>query len=199
GGEGLDGIDVRRVCSLVGGVLVGDVQVLQHAHAREGLGDLEAPHDAEPRAPVRGKGGKVVSFEENAPAVGGQGARDAVDERGLAGAVGSDQPEALSRIHVEAHAVESGEPAEALDHTLHLEEGCGHHQRLRRRRTRPRMPSGASTTKATSTMPTMKRFISEEIVTGASCRAEPRGTGRSTGPTRLGGPPIRGMASAFTG
>src|SRR5262249_61090800 len=101
-------------------------------------------------------------------------------------------------FRVRRPAVEGGEPAKALDHALRLEEGRGHDQRLRRRRTRPRMPSGASTTKATSTMPTMKRFISEEIVTVASCWAEPRSTAPITGPIQLVDPPITGMASAVT-
>ncbi len=68
----------------------------------------------------------------------------------------------------------------------------------RSRRTRPRMPSGARTTKATSTTPTMNRFISEEMVTVASCWALPRRTAPMTGPIQLVVPPIIGMARAFT-
>ena len=60
------------------------------------------------------------------------------------------------------------------------------------------MPSGARTTKATSTTPTMSRFISEEIVTVASCWALPRSTAPITGPSQLVVPPIIGMARAFT-
>lgn len=44
----------------------------------------------------------------------------------------------------------------------------------------------------------MNRFISEEIVTVASCWVVPSRMAPITGPTQLVVPPIIGMASAFT-
>src|SRR2546422_1566595 len=149
---------------------------------------------------VRWWGGErrdVPALEDDASVVGMERARHAVDERGLARAVRSDETEPLARLHLERHPVERGEAAEALHEPVHLEQRR-RHQRPRRRRTRPRIPSGASTTKATSTTPTMKRFISEEIVTVASCWAVPSNTAPITGPAQLVVPPIIGMASAFT-
>ena len=67
-----------------------------------------------------------TAVEEDAAAVGAQGAGDAVDQGGLAGAVGADESEALARLHVKVTPVERGEAAEALDHAVDLEEGAGH-------------------------------------------------------------------------
>src|SRR6185503_10832159 len=184
------GAPVRRV-------LERDVEVLQDRHAAERLGDLEAPHDAEPRPPVSGQGRDLLALEEDPAAVGEERARHAVDQRGLARPVGADQAESLARLHVQRQPVQRGESPEALGETLDLQEGA-HGRRPRTRRTNPRMPSGARTTKATSTTPTMKRFISEEMVTVASCWAVPSSTAPMIGPTQLVVPPIMGMASAFT-
>src|SRR5262249_56545078 len=129
--------------------------------------------------------------------VGAKGAGHRVDQGLLAGAVRSDEPDPLTLLHVERHPVERGEPAEALHESVDLEQRR-RHQRLRSRRTRPRMPSGASTTNATRTTPTMKRFISDEIVTVASCWAVPSNTAPMTGPTQLVVPPIIGISRAFT-
>src|SRR4029077_12764594 len=154
--------------------------------------------DAQTGPLMRRQRGDVAAPEPNGAAVDGQGTGDAVDQRRLARAVGSDETDALPRLHGQAHLVQRGEAAEALDQSLHLQQRLGHGQCPRSRRTRPRMPSGARTTKATSTTPTMKRFISEEMVTVASCEAVPSRTAPITGPTQLVVPPIICIASAFT-
>jgi hypothetical protein len=89
------------------------------------------------------------------------------------------------------------EAAEALDEPLHLEQR-GAKLSASQAPYQAQDPSGARTTKATSTTPTMNRFISDEIVTVASCWAVPSRTAPITGPTQLVVPPIIGMASAFT-
>ena len=48
--------DVGPVRPVVRRVLERDVQVLEHGHARERLGNLEGPHDAEPGPAVGGHG-----------------------------------------------------------------------------------------------------------------------------------------------
>src|SRR5262249_43086276 len=160
------------------------VEVLLHGHARERLRDLKAARDAKPGAPVGRQRRDVPPREDDPAIVGTKRAGHAADERRLARAVRSDEPEALTLLHVERQPVERGQAAEALHESVNLEQRR-RHQRPRRRRTRPRMPSGASTTKATSTTPTMKRFISEEIVTMATWEALPSSTAPMTGPTQL--------------
>src|SRR5262249_54439878 len=109
----------------------------------------------------------VPSREDDPAVVRTERAGHAVDQRRLARAVRSDEPEPLTLLHVERHPVERGKPAEALHDPVDLEQRR-RHQRPRSRRPRPRMPAGASRTKATRTTRTMKRFISEEIVTMAT-------------------------------
>ena len=60
------------------------------------------------------------------------------------------------------------------------------------------MPLGASTTKATSSTPTMSTPSSEENVTVAHCWSVARRIAPISGPTQLVVPPIIGMAIEFT-
>src|SRR5438046_6066310 len=149
------------------GLLQREAEGVEHAHTAEGLGNLEAAHDAGPGAPVRRQGGDGAPVEDDVAAVDGQRARHAIDQRGLARAVGTDQPETLAGLHRDAHLVEREEAAEAFGEPLDLEERVTH-MRPRTQRTRPRMPSGARTTKATSTTPTINRLSPEEIDTVAT-------------------------------
>src|SRR3990170_2134619 len=171
----------------------------QPGHAGEWPRDLKAPADAQPGPLMRGKRRDVLPAENQRPPVGPERARDAVDERGLARAVGADEPEALPLPHLQAHVGERPEAAEALRHAPNLQQG--RHQRLLRwnsRRTRPTIPCGASMTKATRTIPTMRRFSSEEMVTVATCWAVPSRTAPMTGPTHVVVPPIIGIARLLT-
>src|SRR2546426_2872466 len=138
----------------------------------------------------------VTALEADPAAIRWQRAGHTVDERGLPRSVRSDEAEPLARLDVETPPVERGEATEALRQSVDLEQRRGHGRRSRprTRRARPTIPSGARTTKATSTTPTMNRFISEEIVTVASCCAVPSSTAPITGPTQLVVPPIIGMA-----
>src|SRR5437763_1756631 len=54
-------------------------------------------------------------------AVAADGAGDQIEERRLAGAVGSDQSAALARAHGELHGVHGAEPAEGLGDALEAE------------------------------------------------------------------------------
>src|SRR5258706_16242868 len=58
--------------------------------------------------------------------MGGMTAGLEVEQRGLAGAVGTDETEALARLDGEAHAVQRGETTEALEEPGDLEERLGH-------------------------------------------------------------------------
>ena len=71
-------------------------QVLERAEAGEDADLLERARHAEPRHAVGRRAGEVVAAEEHAPAVGGEIAGDAVEERGLARAVRADQAHQLA-------------------------------------------------------------------------------------------------------
>ena len=78
--------------------------VLAHAHRREQAEVLEAARDAERRDLVRGAGEQVLAVEGDAARLGRVEAADAVEERGLAGAVGADQPADRAGLDREATA-----------------------------------------------------------------------------------------------
>ena len=65
-------------------------------------------------APVGRQPRHVLALEDHGAAVARQGAGDAVDHGGLAGAVRADQAEALALAEVQADRVERDEAAEAL-------------------------------------------------------------------------------------
>ena len=73
-------------------------------------------------APVRRQPGDVLALEHHAAAIAGQRARDAVDQRGLAGAVRADQADALALADLQADRVERGEAAEALAEARDVED-----------------------------------------------------------------------------
>ena len=97
-------------------------QVLQGGEPREHAHQLEGASDAEPRDPMRGGAGHVLAAEEHPAAVGRQIAGHAVEQRGLAGAVGADQAHELARLHREVDRVHRGDPEEALGEAARLEE-----------------------------------------------------------------------------
>src|SRR6185503_19131447 len=148
----------------------GHEQVLQHRHGVERARHLEAARDAQARALVGREAVDRTALEHDLARLVAQQARDAVDERGLARAVRPDQAEALALGDLEAHAREGGEAAEVLRDAAYLEEGFSH--RLKS----PRMPSGASTTKRTSSTPTISTLTSPEMVTVTACCSEPSST-----------------------
>src|SRR5262249_20682325 len=151
------------------GVVERQLEVLLHRHAVKGPRDLEAARDAELRALMSGPRADVRALEEDLAALVPESAGDAADERGLPGAVRSDQAETLALIDVERHPAQGLETAEPLDDALDAKERLGHHasDRRTRRLTRPTIPSGARTTKNTRITPTIRMFSSEEIVTVA--------------------------------
>ena len=65
----------------------------------------------------------VAAAEGDAPAVGRQVPRDAVEERGLARAVWSDQADQLALADVEVDALEGGDAEEPLGQSANLNHG----------------------------------------------------------------------------
>src|SRR3970282_870608 len=133
--------------------------------------------DAQARALERRQPGDVASLEHDAALVVVQRPGDAVDERGLARAVGPDEAEALAGRDVERDAFERREAAEALGQAPDFQQRA--HERLRQcLRARPTMPCGASVMNSTRMMPTS--------------------SAPSPGPAQCEVPPIIGMAMALT-
>src|SRR6185369_11204779 len=82
--------------------------------------------------------GDVLAVEGDAPLVGTQDLGDEAQQRRLAGAVGTDEPDDFLALQLEAHAVDGGESAEALREIFHTEERVCHAARIPRGRKTPR-------------------------------------------------------------
>ena len=92
--------------------------VLEHGHAREGLGDLEGAADALAAALVPGEVGDVLAVEDHLAGVGVHRTGDEVEPGGLAGPVGTDDPERLAFVHADAQVVDDQDPSERLAKAL---------------------------------------------------------------------------------
>ena len=91
-----------------------DDEMVTHGHAAEQLDPLERPAEPEARPPVHRVARDVRTVERHAAPVRVQHAEQAVEERRLAGAVRSDEPDGLSGLHVERDVVERADAGEAL-------------------------------------------------------------------------------------
>src|ERR1700744_5634411 len=189
----------------------GEVQrhheILGDRHAAERPRDLKTARNAAAGAQMRRQARDVLVAKHNGVGFGTERAGNAVDQRGLAGPVGTDQAEALARPNIDADVVERGEAAEPLGQP-------GDPQQRRfcvrsrhplpsarlpvARRTRPRMPSGAATTNNTSITPSTSTFTSDEMVTASSCCVTPSTIAPTTGPIQCAVPPITAIASTVT-
>ena len=96
--------------------------VVEGAHAPEQGDVLERPGEAEPRDLEGLEMGPVLPLEQDAPARRPVEPADHVQHRGLAGAVRPDDREHLPGMHREADVVERGDPAEAEQDVLDLQE-----------------------------------------------------------------------------
>ncbi len=120
-----DGVDVHRARGMA--EVRSHFNVLAHRHIAKGLGHLKSAVDAELRQLVHRHLVHRLAVERNTAAVGAVQARDDIDGRGLARAVGPDQTDDLARREAEAHVVEHHMAAEALVHALKLKEGFRRH------------------------------------------------------------------------
>ena len=110
--------------------------VLQHRHGIEGAHHLEGAGHAGAGGRDGAEAGDAPPVEPDLAAVGRDLARDGVEQRRLAGAVGPDQPQDLAAAHVEGDVGIGLHAAEALRQVAHLEEFS--HARLPGGRCRPR-------------------------------------------------------------
>ena len=102
-----------------------DPHVVEHRHPREQGEVLERAADADLDDPVRGLVEDAASLEQNIAAPGRVEPAEAIEQRGLAGAVGPDQAEHLPRRKLERHAVERDDAAEADADVLDFQQRLG--------------------------------------------------------------------------
>src|SRR6185312_2991365 len=103
---------------------------------------LEHHADAEPRDAVRGPAGHLDAIDLDGPRIRLLDTDDRLHRRGLAGAVGADQPQYLARIDGEADILDGDEAAEALGEAGNLKHGRRAHAAPLKRDRRPRKPLG---------------------------------------------------------
>ena len=172
----------------------GEIDVVDHRQAGEQRRDLIGAAQAAPDALVRREVRHVLA--EEADGAGGRGeiAGDAVEQRGLAGAVRAEHGAPLARAHRQRDVGQRRERAEQPRHAAQLERVGGadgaqafgdgerdRHQalpsrallrawRARQRAHRPRMPSGENSTISRKPRPirSWKRLPSRPTMTSAS-------------------------------
>ncbi len=124
-----------------------DRDVLSDGQTGERLRDLERARDAAPREQMGGEAGDLIAAVEDAACGRQQEPGDDREQRGLAGAVRSDQRHDLSLLHGERRMIEREQPAETARDVFHAQHFA--HARLES----PAMPRGANATTAISTQP----------------------------------------------
>ena len=109
-----------------------DHQILEHRHAAERLRNLKRAGNAHAAAALRGKVRDVDAGEENAAGTGRNRAAGDAEQRGLAGAIRSDDAERLALGQHEIDRVRNDHGAEPLGDPVEAEDGR-HCARLRAR------------------------------------------------------------------
>src|SRR5262249_11524072 len=100
-----------------------DQEVVTDGHAAEQLDALERP--AEPQAGTLWNRipRNVGAVEDHAAAIGAQHPEQAIEEGGLACAVGSDESDRFAAFDGDRHAVERGDPREPLRDVACVKQG----------------------------------------------------------------------------
>ncbi len=143
----------RRRESLALVSLPADHDVLARGHRLEELSVLEGARDARDHRVSRSAADKLDAVEQDRALVRPIEPGECVEQRGLAGAVGSDERLDGALEHVERDIVDGGEPSEALGDVAHLQKSHAVSAPLRRRRHRPASPPGANTITRTIASP----------------------------------------------
>ncbi|MHC2783736.1 hypothetical protein ACVMBZ_002950 [Bradyrhizobium liaoningense] len=100
-----------------------DADVVHHRQVREQRHVLEGSADADLGDPVRRPRQDADAVHQDVAGRRLIQPRKAIEERGLAGAVGADQAEDLALVHVEGHAVERDDAAEHDADVANREQG----------------------------------------------------------------------------
>ena len=103
-------------------VLVAEEDVLGDGEAVDDVELLVHRRDAEVERGGRAGDGDRLALPEDLALVGAVGARQHLDERGLAGTVLAEQAVHLAGANVEGHALERVHPGEGLLHPANLEQ-----------------------------------------------------------------------------
>src|SRR5438445_8356439 len=101
--------------------LDGEQQVVDDGLVQVDASELEFDRDARPNPGRRRCVGYIATPEAHGPGRSGRPSRNHVEERALAGAVGSDEPDDLSDIDVEVRALQGNKRAEGLADSADLE------------------------------------------------------------------------------
>ncbi len=99
-----------------------DHDVVQHRHGLEQGEVLEGAPDAERGDAVPGDPQERCAVEQDVAAATLVEARQAVEQRGLAGAVGPDQADDASGLDVEGDAIQRDDAAKAHAHAVHAQQ-----------------------------------------------------------------------------
>jgi len=110
-----------RLQPMAGGHLHGYAQVLAYRELGKDLGHLESARHAELHAIVLGHVRDVLPLEVDRARGGRKESADQIEERGLAGAVGTDHRAQLAGADREGDPVDGDELAELLARGAHLE------------------------------------------------------------------------------
>src|SRR5664279_353106 len=96
----------------VGAGMGADPDVVEYRKVGKQGDVLEGAADADLGDLVRGPGQDALSLQQDVTFAGLIEPGEAIEQRGLAGAVGPDQAENLALMHVEGHAVQGDDAAE---------------------------------------------------------------------------------------
>jgi hypothetical protein len=96
----------------VGAGMSADADVVEHREIGKQCDVLEGAADADFGDPVRRPRQDAHPFHQDVARARLIESREAIEERGLAGAVGPDQTEDLALMHVERHAIQGDDAAE---------------------------------------------------------------------------------------
>src|SRR6185369_9084193 len=161
--------------------------------------DLKGTGEAKPGDLV-GLHARDVMVLEPHPAAGRRmNAADEVDERGLAGAVRSDQADDLALVDGQAHAIDRVEPAEPPRYAVQGQER-GHFAPPRpghRSRSSDRMPLGRNSTSTTMMKPSTAAWMVRKFRHTNSSNVR-RMTAPIGGPKMVPRPPSSTMTSGLT-
>jgi hypothetical protein len=130
--------------------VAAELDVVEHRHAAKQRDVLEAAPQAHAGALRRGNARDVLALEPDAAARGPVEARDGVEQRGLARAVGPDHGGDGARLHIKADASQCLHAAEGQRYAVNLQQGGGG-RGATRGLCRHRLVCGFVRTKRTST------------------------------------------------
>src|SRR5439155_14926969 len=165
----------------------GDGDRLAHRESGEDVDELEGARHAEPGQPHGPHAADVLALEAHGAARGRQQAREDVDERRLAGAVGADDRHELAAPDPQRDAVEGADAAVEHPYVDRLQQ----RHAGRSRASRPSSPPGKKMTTPASSAPKTKRQYAVSDIT-ASCR-KMKTTAPTTGPRKWWKPPSSSM------